>query len=106
MTLFHVTDGEAANKIQAEGLSPSVGPRSAKFGEKSEAIYFFRSREFAYDAVCGWLGEEFPETEELYCLEVVVSDEFPLQYDPNFGEVEASSAEPIPAGCVVSCQVL
>lgn len=81
-----------------------MGPRSAKFGEKVSAVYFFRSRELAYDAACGWLGDEFPETEELCCLEVAVSAEFPLLCDPNFGEVEVFSTSPVPADCVVSCQ--
>lgn len=100
MTLFHVTDEQGLLGIGKDGLRPALGPRSRRLGERKEAIYFFRKREFVSDAVCGWMGDVFPSSSKLYCLEVELPEGFPFSTDPNFGEVEAIVEVPIPASRV------
>lgn len=61
------------------------------------AVFFFKDRSFAEDAVCGWLGDLFPPETNLFCLEVEVPEGFPLSEDPNFGDIESFSTVPVPA---------
>jgi len=102
MTLFHVTDKNGLAGIAQHGFRPAIGPRSQRLGEKREAIYFFRKREFVDDAVCGWMGDVFPPSSKLYCLEVELPDHIPFLSDPNFGEIEAIVEAEIPPSSVKS----
>lgn len=102
MTLFHVTDKNGLTGITQQGFKPSIGPRSRRLGEKKEAIYFFRKREFVDDAVCGWMGDVFPPSSQLYCLEIELPEHIPFSSDPNFGEVEAIVEVAIPPTSVKS----
>lgn len=99
--LFHVTDGKSLKNILKEGLVPAVGPRSQKC-EDVRAVYFFKNRDFAFDAVCGWLGDCFPEASELFCLEVDLPSDFPIEEDPSFGGVESFTLHRVPPKYLVS----
>lgn len=101
MRFFHVTDGKTAEKILKEGLVPKAGPRSRKCGDV-RAVYFFKNRDFAFDAVCGWLGDCFPDDTELFCLEADLPADFPMEEDPCFGEIEAFTRSHVPASHLVS----
>jgi len=105
MRFIHVTDGNSVETILKEGLVPKVGPRTQKCADRL-AVYLFKNRDFAFDAVCGWLGDCFPDDTELFCLEVELPADFPVEEDPNFGEVEAFSRYPIPAKHLISCTPL
>ena len=41
MNAYHVTEKKNLKSILADGLKPSIGPRSQDLGEAKEAIYFF-----------------------------------------------------------------
>jgi hypothetical protein len=102
MTLFHVTDEDGVRGISQQGFRPQKGPRSARLGERREAIYFFKNKALATDAVMGWLGDAFPSEKKLFCLEVELPDDFPCEEDPNFGAVETIVKGAVEASCVKS----
>jgi hypothetical protein len=99
--LYHVTSEQALPSIRQSGLLPKIGPRSKRLKESSPAIYFFRTKEMAFDAVCGWLGDIYPSKTKLVCLTVALPVETPLTSDPNFGEVEAVCKTPVPPEFIV-----
>ncbi len=84
-----MTDANHLPSIQQFGLVPQIGPRAKLLKETSPAVYFFRNKEMAHDAVCGWLGDAYAPSTKLVCLTVVLPGTVPLTADPNFGEVEA-----------------
>lgn len=101
--LFHVTPASNVDSIMANGLVPAIGPRAASLSEPCPAVYMFRERDLVMDAVCGWLGDEFPPEVPLCCLEVEVpAGEVPPSTG-TFDRVEAVFFTPLPASWVVSC---
>ncbi len=60
---FHVTPASNLPAILAEGLQPSIGPRSALLGESRPAVYLFQERADVENALMGWLGDELDEEE-------------------------------------------
>jgi len=102
MKFFHVTTQDTLSSILREGLVPLKGPRSSKLMEPTPAVYMFRSRPAMEDAVCGWLGDEFPPQESLVVLEVEVPPASVPPPCPQFGEVEAVFADRIPPQWITS----
>lgn len=70
---YHVTALKNLESIMTKGLMPFKGERSLKFGEPVEAIFLFKDRISAEEAIMNWLGEEFPEEESICLLEVDTS---------------------------------
>jgi hypothetical protein len=102
MNFFHVTTLRALSSILSEGLIPLLGPRSSKLMEPTPAVYMFRGRPAMEDAVCGWLGDEFPPDEPLVVLEVEVPPESVPPPSPLFGEIEAVFVHRIPPQWITS----
>lgn len=82
--LYHVTPSSNIESILASGLRPSLGNRSSKI-EDDPAIFLFKSKDDADDAVSNWLGDEFDEDEGLTLLQVTVPRSFiipsPAEYE-------------------------
>lgn len=55
------------------GLVPSIGVRSAEFGEVKQAIYLFPDEIAMTDALGNWLGECFEEFDNLAVLQVDIT---------------------------------
>lgn len=72
INLFHVTRAENLDAINAHGLVPAIGERSAALGETEAAIYCYRSLADVTDGLGTWLGECFEEDEELIIIELTV----------------------------------
>lgn len=75
MTAYHVTEKKNLKSILANGLKPSIGPRSKDLGEAKEAVYFFTSLDDVANALMNWLGEWYEDQDdvELVILEVDLS---------------------------------
>lgn len=58
---YHVTPTSNLEVIMKDGLKPGYGPRSAAAAESSPAVYLFRSRADAENAVLNWFGDETDE---------------------------------------------
>ena len=98
MKYFHVTTMSNWEKIKNEGLIPCVGARSQKIGESFPAVFLFESEESMRDAMWGWLGEEFEdsdEADEAICLKVELPEGFPLDEGVSC-EYEVRSYQKIP----------
>lgn len=73
-TYYHVTLTENLPSIMEQGLHPTTGERSKKLGEHA-CVFLFPTRDYAEDAVSGWLGEQFEDDQPLALLEVIVPPE-------------------------------
>ena len=71
--LYHVTPARNLDSITRHGLVPQVGERSMAAGESSKASYFFPSVEALEHGLTNWLGDQFPDEEQLALLTVDVT---------------------------------
>ena len=92
-TAYHVTHSASWPRIQAEGLLPTIGDRSADLGEVEARIYLFPDKDSMNNALMNWLGECFEEEENLYVLEVDITD-YETAQDVEW---EITISHPIPA---------
>ena len=67
--LYHVTPFENIDSILEDGLEPRVGERSALLDEE-KCIFLFKSKEDLNNALGGWLGEQFEDTQPLGILKI------------------------------------
>lgn len=95
---YHVTTREGLNGILALGLTPQIGPRSQDANEKTEAIYFFASREDTENALMNWMGDCFDDDEELIVLEVDLDG---IPQSRKAGQFEIIVTENLPAEKIV-----
>lgn len=84
VTLYHVTPTANMASIRSAGLVPLMGDRSSKM-EDDPAIFLFKSKDDADDAVSNWLGDEFDEDEGLTLLQITVPRSFII---PSSAEYE------------------
>ncbi len=69
---YHITPKKNLDSIAKVGLVGSCGERSSLLNEPFSVVYMFTTLELMEDALGGWLGECFDETEELSVFEVDV----------------------------------
>ncbi len=98
MIAYHVTTLDNYNSIFKNGLIPNIGPRSESFGELIPRIYLFPDKTTCYDALSGWLGDEFDEDDELMILQLDIKG-FKTTSDVDY---ELAISEFIPANRILN----
>ncbi len=98
MIAYHVTTLDNYNSIFKNGLIPNIGPRSESLGELIPRIYLFPDKTTCYDALSGWLGDEFDEDDELMILQLDIKG-FKTTSDVDY---ELAISEFIPANRILN----
>lgn len=70
MYLYHITKACNLPSIKKNGLKPTIGDNSKAYGEKDEAIYFFKDEVSAEDALVNWFGDTLNDDEEAILLKI------------------------------------
>lgn len=81
---YHVCRGSSLTSILERGLIPSIGRNSENAGEATPAVFLFTSRLACEDALQNWLGELFDDDEQLYVLEIMLPENFPVISDVEY----------------------
>ncbi len=98
-TYFHVTRSADLDAILKNGLRPATGDRSAQCHENTDRVYLFGSRADMETAVMNWLGDQFPESERLTCIELKIPPE--IQARLRKSAIEITCDITIPPECIV-----
>lgn len=99
---YHISPAKNVASILEGGLIPTVGERSARFGEGQPAVYLLNCKQACEDALMNWLGEQFDEDEALFIFEVDVTG---LQLEQSSDcSWEISVTTPIEASRIISVQ--
>lgn len=97
--LYHFTQDSTYRAVMTEGLEPRIGANSEDLGEAESRVYFFPSREDAIEALGGWYGELYEDSDESLVLlstpARVVEDLTPTFEDPD-GSWEWSTTKRVP----------
>ena len=102
--VYHVTDAQSLDSIAEYGLIPLLGVRAKRLGELAPAVYLFKTREQAEDAIVNWLGDE-PEGSGIGLVEIDAS-RIPGTLEAKSGQFELVSYEAIPACAVLDTEVI
>ena len=81
---YHVTPTKNITNIMKNGLIPSIGSSSSKFGEEKPATFMFRNKDDMEDALSNWLGDEFGEDEKLSLLQISLPNNMHIFSDVGF----------------------
>lgn len=98
-TFYHVTKKKHLRKILQQGLTPQIGELARYSGETESRIYLFPDIQSMNTALGSWLGlyyeDKYPEDMELYSLEIMLPEDFPIT--DGEAEYEKYSYTHIPA---------
>lgn len=81
---YHATHRTNLLAILVDGLLPSIGPLSSRFGEIQPRVYLFTSAEACETGLSNWLGDE---------LEALAGDDLVIIEIKPDGIIGASEAE-------------
>lgn len=94
--LYHVTPKKNLSSIEKHGILPSDA-------SDKKAIYLFKDKTEAEDALMNWLGDKFDENEDLAILTI---DPKNLTIVPSSVGYEVISYNPIPAQNIVKTEIV
>lgn len=91
--LYHIARGEDVGAIRKLGLVPMIGNRSAEAGEKSSAVYFFKTPQDAENAMLNWMGDDADGP--LYMLTAVLPKSYAAALEDT-AAYETACTAPVP----------